>query len=739
MERKQTRLTLLVLFTMILATACSGGTSSQKNPVNQPVAHSGIALPAYLTGLNESDISARLEVYNSIGELIHSEELEINNTSVSSGNFDLDNNGLYTFVVAFYTTSGDTEVALCYALINKTVTAKNPSISFSEEDVIYQNNSSGEFISSSINLGLYSVPNLDRDGDGVSNLFEIIEGNDPLVANQTDNNDDTDTGSDEEVDPDAVSIESFKATRTAIQSGETTTLSWKASNYNSLNITPDVGDVTDLTSIALFPSKTTTYVLLATKDEQSSSAEVTISVNHSPVFVKHLTSQALHNAAEGSLLSWSSSDSDSDTVTATIKFYDTKTCTCDNAANCFESNTTDSEYMVDGLSVLKDYSYSLSLDDGKGGSDESPCFAFTTGIDQLAAWWRFDDEGESETADVSENANTLTLAATSGDLPVYSSGIKGQAIELSGTNYLGAVDNDSLDLGTSDFTLSFFFLAPEESSDHTIFYKKGGSANAAGFEVYQSNDNDGMRSRIANGTNNIAITSSHSDLDDNNWHHVVITRQDQQYSTYIDGQLSNQYSFLESMNLDNSNNLTIGSNGSNYFQGSLDEIVLTKSAMSAAQVLALCEEGLGSTSCGAKNNQPTALSPIHGWTYQYNRVNLTWQESSDGASYYEVCWQRATTNPFADEETMTCENSASTTEPYVTLDEDQLRLPETSDTYWWHVRACSIGSDDSISCSSYSEPRSFKIQNKLQAWWRFDSKTEACFDLSDFNNDGFHR
>jgi len=78
----------------------------------------------------------------------------------------------------------------------------------------------------------------------------------------------------------APTISSFQATPDTVLAGGTTTLSWTVSGDApiTLQLTPDVGDVSGSNDVQVSPDTTTTYTLTATNDVESDSATLTVTV-----------------------------------------------------------------------------------------------------------------------------------------------------------------------------------------------------------------------------------------------------------------------------------------------------------------------------------------------------------------------------------------------------------------------------------------------------------------------------
>ena len=104
-------------------------------------------------------------------------------------------------------------------------------------------------------------------------------------------------------------INSFTATATTIDQGDSTTLSWNiANNPTSVTISPGVGDVTGQSSVAVSPNSTTTYTITAVNSAGSDSEEITITVVEPPIINSFTASPGTINQGNSSTLSWSISN-----------------------------------------------------------------------------------------------------------------------------------------------------------------------------------------------------------------------------------------------------------------------------------------------------------------------------------------------------------------------------------------------------------------------------------------------
>lgn len=74
----------------------------------------------------------------------------------------------------------------------------------------------------------------------------------------------------------SVEIISFSASETDVLALTSITLSWEVTGATKLTISPEIGDVSSLTSIIVYPTKDTTYTLLAENSDNSDSATTTV-------------------------------------------------------------------------------------------------------------------------------------------------------------------------------------------------------------------------------------------------------------------------------------------------------------------------------------------------------------------------------------------------------------------------------------------------------------------------------
>jgi hypothetical protein len=111
----------------------------------------------------------------------------------------------------------------------------------------------------------------------------------------------------------------FTATPAAINSGQTSTLSWSTTNATSVSISGVPGTLGLTSSVAVTPTVTTTYTLTATNAISSTTATVTVVVNAAKVTVQSCYATPTNIiAGESATLNWSTTGATSVTIAPTV-------------------------------------------------------------------------------------------------------------------------------------------------------------------------------------------------------------------------------------------------------------------------------------------------------------------------------------------------------------------------------------------------------------------------------------
>jgi hypothetical protein len=166
-------------------------------------------------------------------------------------------------------------------------------------------------------------------------------------------------------------------------------------------------------------------------------------------------------------------------------------------------------------------------------------------------------------------------------------------VDFDGTNdHIVVSDNSALDFGTGDFTVALWHKSDAQHDQPFINKKTTFSDNTAGWTIYMENGNDQMRCRIAGGSSNVAVSAGTKSVSDNNWHFTTMVRSGDNLYLYTDGVLEGSTTGVNSLDVDNSDDLYIGRGGSLYPQISVSSVSLYNVAKSAEEVYAIYQKGI---------------------------------------------------------------------------------------------------------------------------------------------------
>jgi concanavalin A-like lectin/glucanase superfamily protein len=178
------------------------------------------------------------------------------------------------------------------------------------------------------------------------------------------------------------------------------------------------------------------------------------------------------------------------------------------------------------------------------------------------------------------------LSATISGATWTKEGYYGYGLEFDGVDdNLVLVDHNNFDVGTGDFTFEFWVKGDDVAAqtDKRIISKKDGDAGYELFFNTEGGGDDRLGFFIGDGTNTVTETFSGIDRSDGNWHNIMYTfdRTNDVVYVYVDGAQSASKSIATiTGSLDTTTDVYIASDSSsNYYNGALDSIVLTKEVL----------------------------------------------------------------------------------------------------------------------------------------------------------------
>lgn len=199
--------------------------------------------------------------------------------------------------------------------------------------------------------------------------------------------------------------------------------------------------------------------------------------------------------------------------------------------------------------------------------------------DSPAGWWRLEETSGTSAADSSGantgtyvNSPTLGVAGLISEAATY-------AVTLNGSNQRVTVpDHASLDL-TDTFTLECWIRRGSTLGTNQVLIDKDTGAYQIRFNT--SNQLEMWRSNVA------VIVASTVTITDTAAHHLMATKTGATVKLYIDG-VDRTGAVTNSTCVNNGSQLAIGStsSGAQYFHGTLDEVAVYPTALSAVRALA---------------------------------------------------------------------------------------------------------------------------------------------------------
>ena len=164
------------------------------------------------------------------------------------------------------------------------------------------------------------------------------------------------------------------------------------------------------------------------------------------------------------------------------------------------------------------------------------------------------------------------------------------ALNFDGSNDNVSINNTLANFGTSDFTIEMnvktslaftYFLSKRGTCGHSNFISMQAVNGKLSFEIDQN----------SSGTNYIGISGT-TVINDNQWHHIAVSRKSGFVSLYVDGHLETTAN--SNANLNNNYTLTLGAsvcngtsggNGSYIYKGNMDEVRFWKRAVPLCELL----------------------------------------------------------------------------------------------------------------------------------------------------------
>ena len=263
--------------------------------------------------------------------------------------------------------------------------------------------------------------------------------------------------------------------------------------------------------------------------------------------------------------------------------------------------TTDANAAEARTGLLAERAFQINVLDygAKGDGETDDTAAIQAAINAcIAAVAHFKMNDNAANKVVIESANSLNGTSQRDTNLISVAGKINTALSFDGTNdYITVADNDLIDMGTSDFAISFQIKSTKTGVQQRLFCKRGGGSYTIGYDVYYSSDN---KLCLFIGDSGGQLTITFNDVTgffDGAWHHIVINfDRDGNATPYLDNVTKTGISIAAIQgSLSNDVELVIGAY-TNYgikFTGSLDDIRLYKRLLTTQEIANLYNAGNG--------------------------------------------------------------------------------------------------------------------------------------------------
>jgi hypothetical protein len=219
-------------------------------------------------------------------------------------------------------------------------------------------------------------------------------------------------------------------------------------------------------------------------------------------------------------------------------------------------------------------------------SDANTHYALLDWNSSVAGWWRLETNGTSF-ADDSGNNNNGTCSGSI--CPNYTlSGVFGGAYTFDGVDDR-IILTDSTTLKPSNFTISGWFKTSYGSGNQMLFLSGAYTGNAAGFSIHiNPSFSNKLRFIIGNSSSTYLAINSLNSVNNGNWHFFAATYNSTHASLYIDGVKENTTAWAYPPIYPSPNYVRMGDQyGSTFFNGSMDEVMMFKRALSSSEISSL--------------------------------------------------------------------------------------------------------------------------------------------------------
>jgi hypothetical protein len=255
-------------------------------------------------------------------------------------------------------------------------------------------------------------------------------------------------------------------------------------------------------------------------------------------------------------------------------------------ADLTAGNTASERPTPEGVLLVDEATCTVSDSATAATAGATGAFVVTEGADMLKLWLQFNNA----VTDASENSNGGTVTGTTTYIAAHNSILNG-AFSLNGSSLITVANESQFDFErTAPFSVAFW-VKYSSQNNKVIIGKATGSIGATGWQIWLATGLLNVSLTNTDATNQVRVTCSDTAIDDDLWHHVVVTYSGSSTAAgvkvYFDSVSQSLTTVTNNLNATILNNtaVVIGAlpGGTNYYTGGIDDVRIYNIELSAAQ------------------------------------------------------------------------------------------------------------------------------------------------------------
>lgn len=206
--------------------------------------------------------------------------------------------------------------------------------------------------------------------------------------------------------------------------------------------------------------------------------------------------------------------------------------------------------------------------------------------DNLIAYWSLDSNA---------NDSLGSRNGTDSGSPTYGTGKIGNGVTYNGSSSYATIANHASLFPTSLTVSLWVKFTTAQQNKHIFTLQNANASPYAGFSIFVEDAANGKKIWSATRSTSFGWIASTNNLNDGNWHHIVVTFDSGTHTMWVDG-TQNSQNTGKTLVWDTGANLMFGkfyNYAGGYYDGSLDEVGYWSRALDSSEIASLYNGGSG--------------------------------------------------------------------------------------------------------------------------------------------------